>query len=47
MKEEDRCDKCGCFMRFVDNSRMTAFGWCEDDGYVCTNCERKTKSTTK
>ena len=37
MKEERRCESCGCFMEYVDNSYLSEGGWTENEGYVCNN----------
>jgi hypothetical protein len=43
--EEFRCEYCGCYMAYEDNSYLSEGGWHEDEGYVCNNPKCKSNIT--
>jgi hypothetical protein len=47
MKDESKCELCGCYMAHIDNSYLGEGGWVEDESYECHNPKCKINNKEK
>ncbi len=41
VKDERKCQYCGCYMEHFDNGYLSEGGWTEDEGFKCNNSKCK------